>query len=877
MFVFAADTSAIGRKTYSDKEDVAEQQAKKPSPPGKEKAFNELIKDKVVIEGLFTFYKDTVDNSMLMAIKPEQFDKIFLCSETRSKGDGAFFDNGTSLNYWPFYFKQVGKNIMMLEKNLRFRADEDSPMHRAVERGISDHLYASTRILSKPHDSTKAILVDPSDIFIRDAENISYFFGQAAKLGIRFDGKNSYFGEVKSFEQNTEIDVILHFTSGRPLTSDALQNPYSLFHTYHFSLSTLPDTDYRPRKADDRIGHFLTLYQDYTNLETEFNPYVRYIERWDLKKKNPEARMSEPVEPIVFWIDNSTPLEYRDFIAEGIEFWNQSFEKIGFRNAIIAKQMPDDAEWDPADVRYNTINWILVPGGGYAVGPSRANPYTGQIYDANIRISSDWIRYMFNNMDNFITPLSDVEESSKDDPFEHYTKFNNSRFCNYGYDLAQNAAFGLAYTLSTNTFANADSLTREYVQAYLVEVIAHEVGHTLGFRHNFKASSVYSLDQIQDREFTKKNAITTTLMDYSAPNLAPVGQPQGEFYSSVPGPYDDWVIEYSYSDFGDISQEEEDAKLKAIADKSSDPKLVYATDEDVFGLSVKSVDPYANIFDLGDDPLRFCEEKIKMTKEMWNNKLQNYEKDGVRYQKIRTVFNWAWRSYRESATYSVKYIGGLIHSRHHVGDVEGQLPFTVIPAAEQRRAMKFIDKTFFAPDAFDLQYDIWNKLQPEQFQDFRWTNYATPRVDYPIHDRVLAMQNSVIARLYSPHILNRLLDNLERVEPGADRYTMEEMFKDVRRSIWTEAISPANVNSFRRQLQLNHINRLATIYLGSTNLYPHDALTLASNDLDIIISAAKKASSAAGLNTMTKAHFKEVVRQIEASKGAKRNFLSQVR
>lgn len=877
MVMIVGDVTAIGRKTYNEKKEVKDQTAEKPSPPGKEKPYSELIKDKVVIEGLFTFYKDTVDNSLLMAIKPDQYEKVFLCSETRSRADGAFFDNGTSLNYWPFYFKQVGKTIMMLEKNLRFRADENSPMYRAVERGISDHLYASTRILSMPDDSTKAILIDASDIFIRDAENISYFFGQLAKLGINFDGKNSYFGEIKSFEQNSEIDVILHFQSGRPLVANAMQNPYSLFHTYHYSLSTLPDSDYHPRMADDRIGHFLTLYQDYTNLDTEFNPYVRYIERWNLKKKDPQAAMSEPVKPIVFWIDNSVPVEYRDAIAEGIVFWNQSFEKIGFKNAIIAKQMPDDVDWDPADVRYNTVRWILIPGGGYAVGPSRANPYTGEIYDADIRVSAEWVRYLFNNMENLIAPLSSDEESLQNDPFGEFNKHNNSRFCNYGSDLAQRAAFGLAYILAENTLANKDSLTNEYVHNVLVNVIAHEVGHTLGFRHNFKASSVYTLEQIQDREFTKKNGVATTIMDYSAPNVAPVGQPQGEFYSSVPGPYDDWIIEYSYSDFGDISSEEEDAKLKEIADKSSDPKLIYATDEDIFGLSIKSIDPYANMFDLGNDPLKFCEEKINQTKEMWNNRLQNFEKDGVRYQKIRTVFDWAWRSYRESALYSVKYIGGLIHSRHHVGDVEGELPFTVVPASEQRRAMKFIEKMYFAPDAFDLPYDIWNKLQPEQFQDFAFSAFFNiPQIDYPIHDRVLNMQNSVIVRLYSPYVLNRLLDNLERVEPGADKYTMEEMFKDVRNSIWTEVLSPANVNSFRRQLQLSHLNRLATIYLGSTSIYPYDALTLASNDLDIILEAAKKASRSVGINNMSKAHFNEVIRQIEATKGAKRNFLSQV-
>jgi len=328
--------------------------AKKPGEDkSKEKPFADLIKDKVVIEGLFTFYHDTVDNSMLMAIKPEHLGPIYLCGESRTRGEGRFYDNGSMGRTYPFFFKRVGKNILLLEKNVRIRADSSCTMHGSVESGISDHLIASTKIKSKPDDSG-VILIDPASLFIRDAAHTGYFIGQRAKTGISFDTKNSYFELVKSFPENTEIDVKLHFKTSKPQSGTTLQSGYSFFHTYHYSLSTLPETDYVPRLADDRIGYFMTVYQDYNSLDTE-TPYVRYIDRWHLKKKNPDARISEPVEPIVFWIENTVPEEYRDAIAEGIEFWNPCFEKIGFRNAIIAKQMPDDADWDPADVRYNTF------------------------------------------------------------------------------------------------------------------------------------------------------------------------------------------------------------------------------------------------------------------------------------------------------------------------------------------------------------------------------------------------------------------------------------------------------------------------------------------------------------------------------------------
>lgn len=867
----AGDVSA--KRIVFGKKDKAETPSGK-STKGKEKPYEELIKDMVVIEGMFTLFRDTLTNKVLMSINEDQIGPLYLCNETRSKAEGAFFDNGSMSGSFPFYFKRIGKKLMMMEKNLRVRADDSSPMHKAVANGISDGLYASTPILSKPKkDSSNAIIIDPADLFLHDAENVGYFLGQRAKLGIRFDKKNSYFGKLKSFPKNTEIDVHLHFSSSKPIRAVAMQNSYSLFHVYHYSLSTIPNSEgFVPRLSDDRIGYFQTLYQDYTNLDTE-SPYVRYINRWNLKKKNPELAISEPVEPIVYWIENTTPVEYRAAIGAGIEFWNQSFEKIGFKNAIIAKVQSDTADWDPADVRYNTIRWIVIPGGGYAVGPSRANPFTGEIYDADVRISSDFIRHMFNTMENFIGPLSYSGVEEDEDPMKEFNEHTNQFMCEYGKKSALEAAFGLSYALAaTNTLAEKDELTKEYVNSYLTNLVAHEVGHTLGFRHNFKASTIYTLEQMQDRSFTTKHGLTGTVMDYTPPNLAPVGQPQGEFYASTPGPYDDWVIEYGYTDFGDATEDEIKANLEAIASKTAQPELIYATDEDVFGNTSKSIDPYCSMFDLGADPIAYCEHKLDLTKELWTNSINKFEVDGKSYRKMYNVFQNGWRAYFESARFATNFVGGIIHSRAHVGDPNGTVPFTPISAAEQRRAIKFLSDNLFAADAFNVSEEVWNKLQPERLPDFFFSVYSVPQVDYPIHRIALNIQNNSLMNLYGPYILGRLLNNQERIADNVERYTMYDMFQDVRRTIWSEVTTPSNVNSFRRQLQLSHLNRIIAIYLSNTTAYPHDALTLAGNDLDVLHKAAKKAVNSSAINAMTKAHFKEVIRQIDAAKGSKRDY-----
>jgi hypothetical protein len=510
----------------------------------------------------------------------------------------------------------------------------------------------------------------------------------------------------------------------------------------------------------------------------------------------------------------------------------------------------------------------------YAIGPHRANPFTGEVYDADISVSVDFIRAMFNLTANYVGPLAydgtkmETEEDVFNPGEDHQ---HDGRYCTYGQELAQEAAFALSTVLSrTSDFAEKDKLTKKFVHEYLVELIAHEVGHTLGFRHNFKASAIYSLTDVNDPDFTGKHSTLGTVMDYAPPNIAPKGEEQGDFFATIPGPYDDWLIEYGYSDFGATSPEYEKDKLDKIASRAGEPELLYGTD---FDLSMYSVDPRVNTFDMSSDPLAYAEHSIKLSQELWTSAISQFEESGQSYEKIRRVFGYGWRSYREACVIARKYIGGLYHSTNYIGDPGGHVPFRPVPATEQRRAMQFMRDYIFGPKAFAIDERLLNRLQPPRKGDFEGSIYRSP-LAYPYHQVVLNVQNYALNYLYSPVTLARIVNNSDRWAPGDDQYNIYDVFTDIRRAIWSEIVKPENVNSRRRQLQMRHLAWITGIYLSHPAQFPSDARTLAANDLDILETAAKSAVGSGSINDMTRAHYKEVIRQIEAAKSAKREYTS---
>ncbi|HEX29427.1 TPA: DUF5117 domain-containing protein, partial [Candidatus Poribacteria bacterium] len=616
-----------------EKKEKKEEKEKKELPP-----FEEAIKECERVEGLFSFYINREENKVLMEILPDQFDKLFLCSLTREASDGYYFDSGSMMWDFPFFFKRIGKRVQLIYKNVRFRADERSPIRKAIERGVSNSIMGSAKIESKPHPERKSILVDARGFFVQDIDLVTYSLNERIKAEYSFDEENSYIDFVKPYPQNVEIDVIIHFKSTKPKSVYTVADPRSFIHRYHYSLSVIPETSYRPRLGDDRVGHFLTMYQDYTDLTRE-TPYVRYVERWHLEKADPDAEISPPKKPIVFWLENTIPHEYREAVKEGILLWNKAFERIGFKDAIVVKEQPDDADWEAGDIRYNTVRWIVHPGGSYAVGPSRANPFTGEIYHADIRIGADMIRAAFGELEQFVDPVS-----MNPDDRGSFEKL----LLNHQMGLALHAAFGWHIISAREGISPDHPKAKKYLHDYLVHLVAHEVGHTLGLRHNFKGSVLHPVDKLQDKELTREEGLTGSIMDYVPVNVAPEGIEQGDYWQTTLGPYDYWAIEYAYKPIDAETPEDELRELERIASKVSDPKLAYGTDEDAFP-PPWGIDPTCNRWDLGEDMLEYHKKQIALAKELWEKIEDHFDRPGIRYQKIRRAFGYGLSQYRIAA------------------------------------------------------------------------------------------------------------------------------------------------------------------------------------------------------------------------------------
>ncbi len=813
----------------------------------KDKTFDEVIKDFTKHEGLFVVY--TKDDQAFLEIKPDQYDKTYLITLTRTHGIGQFFPMLGNQQVWngPFQLRKIGKNVQVVFKNYQFTAEGNKPMMKAVERSFSDSLFGSTKLAGEPHPETKADLIDLAEIVLQDADAIGAMTGVVLQSPYKFDRPNSYLGAIKTFPQNVEIQTFLHFSNPTPkVPIPNLVDSRSLFLGYNYSLSARPDGEgFVPRLSDDRIGNFGIAVGDYSD-DTVESPYRHYVARWKLQKSDPLVTVSDVKQPITFYLDHSIPEDYRAAVTDGITMWNKAFEKIGLRNAIVVKEPLAEEGWDSSDVRYSTVRWFVTTTGNFAIGPSHTDPYTGQIYDADIGFSEGMMRGARARYREEVDPVAVFTAAAAEarqtarDGWSAESLYSGSigvrsiplAQCGLGEEMAMKAAFGHDLLVARGMKPGSQE-ENQYVRDYLVHVTAHEVGHTLGFRHNYRASTIHKNGDIHDRAKTESVGLVGSVMDYTTVNIAPEGVTQGQYWSTTLGPYDYWIVEYAYSDFGAERPEDEKDELAKIAARSSDPMLAYSTDEDAMGFSAAPIgmDPRSHQWDLGADPIAYYTDRAKLARELWSKLPGEALTEGEGFQSVRRAFNRGIAEYFPAVMSVTKYVGGVMHNRQHAGDPGGLVPYEPVAAAEQRRALKWLNDYLFAADAFNFKPEVVNRLASERLGTLSWF-ILLERLDYPVHNTILAMQDLALARLYHPLLHDRVVDMDTKI--AGEHVNLAEIFGTLRDNIWTEVGpggSASSINSFRRALQRQQLTYLVGLAKGDTPLAPAEAVTLARYDL----------------------------------------------
>lgn len=809
--------------------------------------FAEAIAGATRLDGLFTLYQNLEANQAYLALRPDQLNQNFLLLATLESGLGeAGLFRGWPVSDFLVQFRRIpGNRVQVVVPNLSFRTNPRSPEEqRLLTESFSDSPIATLNLVSVDSASGELLLDFGAFLLTRDpAALIAQFPWIFGSYSPNPDG--SYLEPSRVFAQNIETSAILNFTGGSsdPLallfspTFASLPDSRGFNLRLRYSLTQVPNNpSYRPRLADQRVGYFVTTFRTPARLGAA-EPYTRYIHRWHLEKQDPAAALSAPKQPIVFWLENTVPREYRQAIAEGALMWNEAFERAGFQQAIEVRQMPDDADWDPADIRYSVIRWSDSLGSGIlGYGPSRVNPLTGEIFDADVVLDANAIRYLQQEYRQLAEPLAFRPETylqlcnrqlqtvlrqrlqspaasalavaqglplaaqGAPDPADRCASF----------EAGQQVAFGgLALNLLGAPFSEQAAL-KTYANDYLRALTAHEVGHVLGLRHNFLGSTLLAPEALNDPQISRSQGLVSSVMDYAPPNLAPPTLPQGEYFPTRLGAYDLWAVEYGYKPISGPPQTEA-AALAAIAGRSTAPELAYATDEDIFDF----LNPQAGAWDLSSDPLTYAQWQMDNAQAIWQ-KLNWYSvSPGQGYGQLRRHFDLVMSYYLNQTLRISNYIGGQRFSRIDPWQSRGQLPFTPIPAEKQRQALDRLAQYVFAPTAFEFSPDLLNSLAPDRWDDLSGNLTIYP-LDYPIYDRILFIQGMALNDLFYAERLRRLRD-AELKAGAADSLTLPELFERTGQMIWAEIwasdAQPVALSSLRRGLQRHHLSLLSSLVL----------------------------------------------------------------
>jgi hypothetical protein len=803
----------------------------------------DILKDAKSSPGFFTLHQK--DEKVWLEVLPSQLNQPFFFSYNipRSVGERGLYGSqmgGSKL----VEFRKIGNQIQLIAKNTQFFAKEGTPQAQFVSESFSDSLMSSAAVVSAPHPETKSILIEANALLFSDIPGYQTRLEGSFRMPFSLDTRNTSFSATKNTNTLTGLEVKAHFAvpklSAPPMTPSpvpmppppsATPDPRSLFVSFYYSFMPLPEP-MQTRMADERVGFFTVARTDYTT-DLNIKSKAHLLKRWRLEKMDANAAVSEPKQPIVYWLDKNIPEKYRASAAQGVLEWNKAFEKAGFKNALVVKQQQATDDFNNMDAKHTSIRWFTGADVGFAIGPSQADPRTGEILDADIGMSDVFTRGARRAV---------VEDLGR-------VRGADGELC----DHAEAAAQELHYALDLLEARGLELDTPEaeaLAQAYLKNVIMHEVGHTLGLRHNFRASTMYDLKQIQDPNFTKINGVATSVMDYTPFNISPKGEKQGEYVMSTIGAYDYWAIEFGYKQF---APGQEAQGLAQILAKASQPELQFDSDEDAGFGSMGGVDPMVNRFDLGANPLAYYKQRMKLSRELWD-RLQNMNlATGESYERLTRSFRSGFSQVNRVAPLAAKYIGGVHIRRERAGSKVGV--FEPVSAAKQKEALALITKDFFGIGSFKFKPEFIARLATDRFE----RTMSDGSMQTSVALLVAGVQKGILDHVYSPAVATRLAEVGMKVNDPKETLGLSDVYDTIQDAIWSEAKTGQETSLIRRNLQREQLRRMTDVLVKPAGPWPADARSIMRENARQLAGTLEKVLAKPSLSKTTRAHYADAL------------------
>ena len=750
MFVFALGIPAATVSILAAQDppqDPPQAPAVAPAPqdraaPGEPRPYERVItKDAKSQAGLFTVHR--IGEKLYYEIPNAQLNKEFLWVSQIARTTLGAGEGGQAAGNRVVKWERHNNRVFLRNVSYGIVADRAQPIARAVQAANNDTILMAFNIDAFGKDD--APVIEVTRLFTTE---VPEFSARARVRSQTFDANRSFIERAVSFPENIEVEATHTYSTGVQIQNAPQANPQNAARSgsasivMHYSMVKLPDTPMMPRLFDERVGYFSLQQMDYGQDEHRA-PRRRYIARWRLEKKDPDAALSEPVKPIVYYIDPATPTKWVPYLKRGIESWQQAFEAAGFKNAILAKDSPtraEDPEWSPEDARYSVVRWLPSTTEN-ASGPHISDPRTGEILNADIQF--------YHNIMNLVRDWYFIQVGPLD---------------------PRAAKLPLPDAL---------------MGRLLEHVMAHEVGHTLGFQHNMKASSMYPAEKVRDREWVKKMGHTPSIMDYSRFNY--VAQPEDKIdpVDLVPGigPYDRWATMWGYKPIP--AAQTPDAEKKTLDEwarqQDATPWLRFSTAD------AAGSDPGELTEAVGDaDAVKSTTMGLKNLKRVANMLMTATTKPGEPYDDLEEVYGRLLGQWVLEMNHVAAIVGGL-QSQQKVSGQDGPR-FTPVSRARQVQAVEFLNAHAFTTPAFVIQPEILRRIEPTG-----------------VLNRIRTSQLRVLTSLVSGPRIARLVE--QEALDGAAAYRASDLLADVRKGIWRELeAASVRIDPYRRNLQRAYLD-----------------------------------------------------------------------